>query len=94
VLLSSQADLAKQSVLIPTKRGIREFHYEPLGEETIIVGGRRFTTVKWLKQRKDRTDRGFYVWSDKATRIPVRVEKFKKNSTMTMELSNETVNGL
>ena len=63
-------------------------------EETIVVGGREFLTLKWLKQRKDRTDRGFHIWSDKKSDLPVRVEKFKKGSSMTMELSADSAAGI
>ncbi len=84
--LLSDEELPRREILIPSKRGLRSYRYERQGDERLAVGDTRYDTVKWLRQRTDRDDRGFYIWSDKATRVPVRIEKFSDDGTMVIEL--------
>jgi hypothetical protein len=82
--------LRQSSVFMPTSRGMREYKYVLDGEEQLVIDGRTYDTFRWIKQRLDRDERGFVIWSEKSTRVPVRIEKFRKNGTMTMELLTES----
>ncbi|KAA3625768.1 MAG: hypothetical protein DWQ08_08995 [Proteobacteria bacterium] len=86
--LVSPDRLHNRIVLMPTDRGIRAYRYRLEGEERVTIGDRSYETYKWLKQRSDRDSRGFFIWNDKSTGIPVRVRKFRKSRTMTMELES------
>ena len=86
VFLLRDHELVVRDILTPTRRGIRKYRYSRMGEENLVVEGQSYDTFKWKKQRPDRTDRGFYIWSEKRTQIPIRIDKFKKKVTVTIEL--------
>lgn len=78
--------LDRTEILMPTNRGIRSYSYRFAGEERLTMDDLTVDTWKWLKQQPGRRERGFIIWTDKESRIPIRIEKFKKNGSMIVEL--------
>ncbi len=89
-LLLADDALASREILMPSKRGLRSYRYRKQGTETLAIGDRRFAATKWLKQRPDRTDRGFHIWVDDGTRLPLRIEKFKDDEIVIIRLSEDS----
>lgn len=90
-MLLDGESLPSREILMPTNRGLRGYRYVLQGEERIEVRGKAYETVKWLKQRPDRSDRGYFIWSEKSTRVPVRIDKFKAGDVMRMEIEPQSL---